>query len=490
MKQNVFLIVSLFLFYSFLFAQSGNNQPRLEPDPEAFDFAQMGQERNYSWQEILDMALWASGADYSEANTIRTSIIVSAEKLKASNELPLEKNEQGEYLLDYMHRTFLKGYAEKQTRLDLLVSTGRFNCVSSAVLYSILASSIGLQTNGVLTRDHAFIQVNTGTELIDVETTTLYGYNPGNKQEFHDGFGNTTGFVYVAPRNYRDRSPISQLELVSLILSNRIVDLESRKLFNEAVGVAIDKAALLSARTSFSESPFFTDPNKDVMDRIFNYGASLIQAGKENEALAWADAAQSPYPDESRWQDFVFTAMNNQLIKMNRAKKVKDARILLDREASRFSAENFAKLDVLITDAELVQFTRLISSTEETEQALENISQIETRGIIAAERIAELRSFVLLKESERQAKSSGWQEAIAYLESAMNEYGNLPELQKALAVYKNNRAIDFHNEFAVLFNARKFDEAQQVIQNALQEFPGNRQLSSDLRMVENALSRN
>jgi tetratricopeptide (TPR) repeat protein len=484
--KSIFLIVICF-FQGFIFAQVNTKEPRLDADPKAFEFAQIGQTRNYSWQEILDIALWASGADYSNENAVKTSIIVSAESLPTSNELPPNKNNQGEYLLDYMHRTFLRNYSERQTRLDVLVNTGRFNCVSSAVLYSILASSIELETNGILTKDHAFVQVNIGAELIDVETTNSYGYNPGSKKDFHDGFGNTTGFAYVAPRNYRDRAAISQLELVSLILTNRIADLESRNFFADAVGIAIDRAALLSARGNQSSSPFFTDPEKDVLDRIFNYGASLIQDGNEEEALTWADKAENRYPDD-RWQNFVFTAANNHLAKMIQSKKVADARFFLDTEANRFNPENYTKLQTLVTDAEIVQLTSSISSSEETELALEKLSQIETQNIVSAERILELRTLVVLKESERRAKNANWLEAIIYLESAVNNYRNVPELQKALALYKNNRAIDFHNQFAALFNARKFDEAKQILQNALEEFPGNRQLSSDLRMVERAMN--
>ncbi len=265
MKQVFFIIISFFLFCGFLYGQSNIGQPRLEPDARAFEFAKIGSSREYLWHEILDMALWASGADFvnrNEGSEARAAIISSGETLAESEDMPPSKEDQGEYLLDYLYRNFLKNYSERQTRLDVLVSSGRYNCVSSAVLYTILASSIGLASNGVLTKDHAFVQVNTGTELVDVETTTAYGYDPGSKKDFHDGFGNTTGFAYVAPRNYRDRSSISQLELVSIILSNRIADLESRGFFADAVGIAVDKAALLSMRLNPSDSPFFTDPYK------------------------------------------------------------------------------------------------------------------------------------------------------------------------------------------------------------------------------------
>ncbi len=490
MKQVFFIIISFFLFCGFLYGQSNIGQPRLEPDARAFEFAKIGSSREYLWHEILDMALWASGADFvnrNEGSEARAAIISSGETLAESEDMPPSKEDQGEYLLDYLYRNFLKNYSERQTRLDVLVSSGRYNCVSSAVLYTILASSIGLASNGVLTKDHAFVQVNTGTELVDVETTTAYGYDPGSKKDFHDGFGNTTGFAYVAPRNYRDRSSISQLELVSIILSNRIADLESRGFFADAVGIAVDKAALLSMRLNPSDSPFFTDPYKDVTDRVFNYGASLIQAGKNEEALAWADTAESRYPD-NRWQDFIFAAMNNRLLKMIQTKQIADARIFLDTEASRLSAEHYTSLEMMVTESELAQLSTQASGAEEAERALEKIALIERQGLISNARILELRTFVILKEAERRSKSSGWQEAAVYTENAINTYGSQSQLQNALRVYKNNQVVDLHNQFASLFNARNYEEAHRFIQNALQEFPGNRQLSSDLRTVERALN--
>ncbi|MDR3174091.1 MAG: hypothetical protein LBU19_07570, partial [Treponema sp.] len=61
-----------------------------------------------------------------------------------------------------MHREFLRSYSAMQTRLDTLLSNGRYNCVSSAVLYLILARSQGLDVRGVAARDHAFASLRQG----------------------------------------------------------------------------------------------------------------------------------------------------------------------------------------------------------------------------------------------------------------------------------------------------------------------------------------
>ncbi len=173
---------------------------------------------------------------------------------------------------------------------------------------------------------------------------------------------------------------------------------------------------------------------------------------------------------------------------MIQTKQIADARIFLDTEASRLSAEHYTSLEMMVTESELAQLSTQASGAEEAERALEKIALIERQGLISNARILELRTFVILKEAERRSKSSGWQEAAVYTENAINTYGSQSQLQNALRVYKNNQVVDLHNQFASLFNARNYEEAHRFIQNALQEFPGNRQLSSDLRTVERALN--
>jgi hypothetical protein len=118
----------------------------------------------------------------------------------------------------------------------------------------------------------------------------------------------------VPAHNYRDRQTIGQIELVSLILNNRIVELESGGNYADAVPLAIDRMALLKGNVSDtrfetaekSHGPIFEHPFKDLMDRLFNYGAYLLNAGREEDGLAWAAAASSIYHNESRWQEFIF----------------------------------------------------------------------------------------------------------------------------------------------------------------------------------------
>jgi tetratricopeptide (TPR) repeat protein len=475
-------------------AQSGTAFPRLEPDPRARELSRRVQPGIYSWQDLAEIALWASSASAGgstgagQTALAREMILGAAADLRASPALPANPRDRGEYILTFMHEKFLKSYATTQTRVDEIFSTGRYNCVSSAALYTILAVSAGLDVRGVMTRDHAFVTLNTGGELVDVETTNAYGFDPGSRREFSNAFGSVTGFSYVPARDYRDRVSISPVELISLILTNRIAELESRNRFGEAVPLALDRAALLAGRRDPVDSPFFSDPEKDLMDRIFNYGTSLVQAGREAEALAWADAAQGFYPRDARWPEFIYVALNNQLGKLLRGQQLAEARSLLTWYASRLNPGNLAQLDIQILGVELLQRINRLGGDETAEAVLRAVANAQGRGL-PDNRAEELRTFVIIKEGERLTAEQGLPAAITYIEAAITRYGRYSRLEEILRIHRSNRVAALHNQFADFFNRQDYEAARQFIQAALEEFPGNRQLSSDLTTAEQALRR-
>jgi hypothetical protein len=461
--------------------------PSLDPDPQALEFARR---RNYSWQDIGEIALWASATGTQGASTgaaqaelIRNTVT----ELLSMPELSADPKERGEFILTFVHQRFLKGYVENQTRLDEIFRTGRYNCVSSAVLYAVFAAAVGLDVSGVMTRDHAFVTVNTGAEFIDVETTNPLGFDPGNRREFHDGFGKLTGYAYVPARNYRDRAPISQLELVSLILTNRISELERRNRFSEAVPLAINRAALLRDRSNPVSSPFFTDPRKDLTDRLLNYGSSLLKSGQEAPALQWAALADSRYPGDERWQEFTYTALNNLLVRLVRGQRIADARNTLDAHATLLSPDSFNRLEAMVLDAELVQRSEAVRTAEDARTLLQAIDAARSRGGIPESRIRELRNFIILKEGERLSSSEGALTAIHYIDAAIAGYGRDSQLENALRIYRGNRLAELHNAFADLYNSGDYEGAARFIRAALEEFPGNRNLTQDLTLAERAL---
>jgi hypothetical protein len=387
-----------------------------------------------------------------------------------------------------MHRQFLKSYSPLQTRLDTLLSGGRYNCVSSAALYLILGTAAGLEIRGVMTKDHAFAALRDGDQWIDVETTNPYGFDPGNRKEFHDQFGKATGFAYVPAKNYRDRAAISPLELISLIFSNRITELERRNRFAEAVPLAISRAGLLSGGAAAGDAEdrplFFEDPRRDLMNRILNFGAFLLKGGREDEALRWAALAAPQYPDVERWQEFILAAANNRMIRQIRAGRFVEARDNLNLLAPALDSAAFTRLDTALTDAELMDGAGKIKSPGEAAVVLAAIDRAEARGILPAGRAGELRVFAVEKTAARFAAAKDWPGAIAWLEAALERYGPSPSLEQNLRNIRSNLAVEYHNRFASAWNRRNREEAEQILAEGLARFPDNRQLLADKAVVE------
>ena len=469
--------------------------PRLDPDPKALEyFSVIKDGSGYSWQKLAEISLWASGD--TSASTLG-KISAAVEQLKASPDLPSADKERAEYILSFMHKNILKSYSLYQTRVDTIFTNGRFNCVSSAVLYMIFCDALDIFTWGVMTKDHAFVMIPIGEMEYDVETTNSFGFDPGNRKEFHDSVGNITGFAYVPPQNYRDRQQIGKIELVSLILNNRIADHERQNRFGDAVPIAIDRAALLAGSAlavnegTESWGHLFEDPRKAIMDRLFNFGSMLLKAGREEDGLRWAAAASEKYPDTQRWQEFTLAAVNNNVMKLTKAGKLTEARSFLEGQKNILTAADFANLDTFLIDAELLSGANKIRTAAEGDAVVNAVEQARTGGKIGEPRAVELRMFAVQKTAAALSAAPGrdWRAAIAYLEKTISRFGTNRDLEQALQTYRGNLGTDYHNRFAAAWNRRNFDEAERILNEGLAEFPDNRQLLADRETVRKALAR-
>jgi tetratricopeptide (TPR) repeat protein len=408
------------------------------------------------------------------------------EEMGSAPDFPEDPKTRGEYILRFIHRKYLRAYSLSQTRMDTLLGTGRYNCVSSAVLYLIFASASGLTTRGVATRDHAFITLRLDNENIDVETTNPYGFDPGNRREFQDEFGKVTGFAYVPAKNYRDRTSINPLELVSLILSNRITELETRGRYAEAVPLGLNRMALLSDPGNTASSEHFPSGTAVAMDRIFNYGAFLLKAGRETEALKWAELGEQKYPAPERWREFINAAVNNLLLKMIKAGRIGEARDILALQASKLNPDDYDRFEAMLMDNELTKMVAGIKGIADVEALLALLEGAGKDFPVQAERVREFQVFALLKKAEYLAQGEGLPAAIAFIEDAALRYDPEPRLQANLKTLRNKRVAELHNNFAAAYNKRNYAEARNIIEKALEEYPDNPRLLSDAETVRKA----
>lgn len=141
----------------------------------------------------------------------------------------------GRHLNRHMHESFFlkdsrgfgpPGYDYEQSRLMGIFETGEYNCISSALLYAVMARELGLAVEGVMMPTHAFIQLNLPSgNPVDVETTSPGGFDQVHDQAYYDrqkqqADPNAT----IPPATYQDyqtRTRVSAAELAARNMLNQ-----------------------------------------------------------------------------------------------------------------------------------------------------------------------------------------------------------------------------------------------------------------------------
>jgi hypothetical protein len=129
-----------------------------------------------------------------------------------------------------MHRDFfngesteLGGYQFEQARLTGVFTTGRYNCLSSAVLYVVLARAFGLPVRAAVVPTHVFVEMGAaGSKVIEVETTSSTGFDWVHDARFYKedaaSWSGNRGLRPVTLEEYRQRKIIEPYQLVALAM--------------------------------------------------------------------------------------------------------------------------------------------------------------------------------------------------------------------------------------------------------------------------------
>jgi hypothetical protein len=167
--------------------------------PEAAAIGGVDQARGGDAHALLALAILGSGDERDAASyariTRRFDDFVASERPEI--EAAPDDRTRGELLNRAMHKAFFTGtpdpkypdigaYQLDQPRLTGVFDTGHYNCISSALLYTLLARAFSLPVRGVMTKTHAFVELDpAGSSPIDVETTTPDGFGKVHDAKFY-----------------------------------------------------------------------------------------------------------------------------------------------------------------------------------------------------------------------------------------------------------------------------------------------------------------
>lgn len=446
---------------------------RIAPEPWAAELG--GNPSPLSVADLIDAALLLSGARGGALETGRAALRRAVSDVQAMVDRSDPAYDKGEQVLAYLHDRYLVRYSEPQTRVDVLLAEGTHNCVSSAVVYMILARSVGLSVKGVSTPDHAFCAVATAGRHVDVETTTRYGFDPGQKKEFTDAFGNTTGFSYVAPGNYALRSDITDKELLGLILQNRISVLERQKGFAQAAALAVDRYAFLGggeeARTA-------------MVKELINYAAYLNAASRYQEALAFIDRARAEHGGHPEFTRIAQVLVHNRTVELSNAGLLEEARGLIRerRGSGDLSAADAATLRTTVGE----QYLNTVVRRMPFEDAVGLVEAMYAEEEISEPRRRDFLVYLYGTEAERLGRGRDFLGALAVIEEAISTVGPDARLLRAAEAHERNYEALMHNRFADRFNRKDYTGAAEVLREALREMPDSRRLREDQDLLRRA----
>jgi tetratricopeptide (TPR) repeat protein len=329
-----------------------------------------------------------------------------------------EPAELAEEILLYLHRHVLLSYRERQTRLDVLIREGSYNCVSSAVIYAALAKMFSLEVAGVRTPDHAFCRVRLKDRQIDVETTSPFGFDPGSRREFKDHFGRVTGYTYVPPQNARDRRLTGERELLALILYNRSAFASEAGDYAAAVPPAVDASALLADAES----------RQRLVVALSNLASFYGLQRRYAEGTGFLRAAAARFGPEPALAGLLADLTHNWAVELIDGADYPGALSLLDAA---------------------------LASAELSEPAWRR-----------------LMVYAYQKQA-REASRSDYGQAARVIREALERVGREKELLGSFEAYA-------HNQAAELLRSGDLPEARRVLLEALRVMPESRLLESDL----------
>jgi hypothetical protein len=228
--KTIFFVCLISLFWNaFVFAQASVQvkHPSIEPVflPEAV--LTNPENPNLSADEVFTLALLFSECplDSSEALRCLNQFEDIKAKVTSPSFMDLGLEERGRAVLKLLYEDYLTAYNLDQTRTNVALQTGLYNCVSSALLYMAAAKAASLDVRGQKTTEHAFCSIyvpgskSGQLRKIDVETTNPYGFNPGTRETIENE-DKIKGYYVVPKKYYANRQEISDKAFAGLIAGN------------------------------------------------------------------------------------------------------------------------------------------------------------------------------------------------------------------------------------------------------------------------------
>ena len=441
----------------------------------------------YSYENYITFALIASGVTDREIpryKKIVDKLVFDLNSDIETKQVSSEKDILAEFILGYLHRRLFHQYFANQTKINKMLENRRFNCVSSSVLYTAICRNFGINITGLIVPDHVLVQFRTPTTKIDIETTIRYGFDPASKKEVLDHLGKITGFVYVDQKNYKQRSEISDRQMISLIYSNRYKALNDQRHHAEATRVLYAGWQLagdlprtlntwkngisnyiisLDRLNRFSDALYVIDlitekfptlkqPTELHYNIYLNWSYHTLKAKQFELGSKVAQEGLKTYPRDRKLLQNLKSAYVSQTQTLVKKRDFNSARLTIETAKQLFPNENsFQKLGVNL----VVEETKELPIDKAVE-VYRNALKKYPRDKVLQDGFA----FLYIEPAQKLANRGNFEEAIALLDRGSEVTLNMPKI-----VESKKRA--YNNWSLALAKTQDFSKAKLVTEKGL-----------------------
>ena len=337
--------------------------PLTAPEVAAVNGA--GAARQGDAHALLALAMLASGdardaAPYASAQR-RVDQFMS--DVKPSIEAAPDEWHRGYELHRAMHRVFFRddrgelgGYDFYQARVSAIFTGGHYNCLSSAMLFAVLARGFGLAARAVVVPTHVFIQIDVaGGKTIENETTSATGFDWVHDNRFYKEaaaqWSSNRGLRPVTLDEYRHRRILEPYQLMALAMRNAhagestldrsrldelagVIDPDDAELQMVRMGTYINEANLLYDAKAWRTSVSLFDAIAPAVSEIgakskdsktlelvswakWQYAHALMIVGRHDQAMALMsdgfDHLDASWPDAEKLKTNYLAVLTNRL---------------------------------------------------------------------------------------------------------------------------------------------------------------------------------
>lgn len=482
MNKHIFFIILALFIITPLAAQ----EERLTPDSR---IAAMTQDDDLDADTFIRTSFIASGASDEEIPALMEKMtdvydllserLAQLKKAKADSASQSTAQDSSASLTDdfvietslkFLYEARLTMYSENQTRTDIALTRGSYNCVSSAVLFMYLMKKQHIPVIAVETPLHAFCTVLADNRQVDVETTNPWGFDPGKQKDVSTA--ERKKFVTVPAKKYADRRNVPDRRILALIYNNRISQLQAQGRDDETVGLALDAMILQKGADQKEYAPYVT-----FTQCVYNAAANEINNDNEEQGLALTAQAAELYGDTPLYHQFAASAVGTLINKKTNVSDYTGANEILRLYQNRLDKKDYDEM------YESTLYNSLVDSADSKpfDDALAGIKA--QKSVLTRQHYVQLVSYVYSGEADRLAKDDKWLEAAALCTNGLEEIPGTSSLTQQKQVYENNYAVSIHNKAAMMFNNGDKDGARAAISEGLSHLPNSTLLMNDSKRL-------